>query len=479
MSTLAAAWRGHASSLRKHLARRVGSMSYLRRWLLLGTLLGIVAGLGAIVFYAALSLATHLLLGELAGYKVPTPFAEGNNLRSQVGHSWRLPAIVALGGLVSGVLVFRFAPEAEGHGTDAAISAVHHDPRGVRVRTVLVKIIASAVTIGSGGSGGREGPTAQISAGFGSLLARALDLSPEDGRIAVSVGIGAGIGSIFGAPLGGALLSAELLYRDDMDISALVPGFIASIVGYTVFSAVYGFTPLFGFAASSYHFHEPIQLAWFALIGVICGGVGLLYAKSFYGGVDLFARLPVSRFLKPAIGGLAVGLIALVMPQVLGTGYGWIQRGLSRSLLSIPLWIVLALPLAKMLATTLSIGSGGSGGIFGPGMVIGAFTGAAIWRLLAPIAPGIPHDPAAFVIVAMMACFGSIARAPLAMMLMVSEMTGSFEALAPAMVAVGIATLIVEHFDDTIYRSQLHRRAKPPPAHPQGTHSATSTPARA
>ncbi len=134
-----------------------------------------------------------------------------------------------------------------------------------------MKIVASAVTIGSGGSGGREGPTAQIGAGFGSLLARVLDLSPQDGRIAVSVGIGSGIGSIFGAPLGGALLAAELLYRDDMDISALVPGFIASIVGYTVFSAIYGFTPLFGFAASGYHFHEPIQLAWFALIGVICG----------------------------------------------------------------------------------------------------------------------------------------------------------------------------------------------------------------
>jgi CIC family chloride channel protein len=469
MSALAAAWRSHVSSLRKRLAWRVGSMSYLRRWLLLGTLLGVVAGVGAIAFHAALSLATQLLLGELAGYKVLTPFAEGDNLRAAAGHVWLLPAIVALGGLVSGVLVFTFAPEAEGHGTDAALAAVHHDPRGVRVRTVLVKIIASAVTIGSGGSGGREGPTAQISAGFGSLLARVLDLSPADGRIAVSVGIGSGIGSIFGAPLGGALLSAELLYRDDMDISALVPGFIASIVGYTVFSAVYGFTPLFGFAASGYRFHEPIQLAWFALIGVICGGVGLLYAKCFYGGAELFARLPINRMLRPAIGGLAVGLIALVMPQVLGTGYGWIQLGLSRSLLTIPLWIVLLLPLAKMVATTLSIGSGGSGGIFGPGMVIGAFTGAAVWRLLAPIAPGIPHDPAAFVIVAMMACFGSIARAPLAMMLMVSEMTGSFEALAPAMVAVGIATLIVEHFDDTIYRSQPHHRAERPDDAEQGT----------
>ncbi len=446
--------------LGRSLSQRVAAMSFLRKWLLLGALLGVVAGLGAVLFHLALTFATHVFLGLILGYRVPTPFAEGNSPGSLhlPSRGWLLPLVVASGGLLAGILVFTFAPEAEGHGTDAAISAVHHNPRGVRARAVLVKIVASALTIGSGGSGGREGPTAQISAGFGSLLARALDLSPTDGRIAVSVGIGSGIGSIFGAPLGGAILSAEILYREDIGVSALIPGIIASIIGYTVFSAFFGFTPLFGSAAAGYHFQHPLQLLWFAILGVVCGFVGLLYSKSFHGGVAAFAKLPGSRVLEPALGGLLVGLIGLAIPEVLGTGYGWIQQGLGPQLLRIPLWIVLLLPLAKIVATTLSIGSGGSGGVFGPGMVIGAFVGAAAWRLLQPIAPGVTHDPGPFVAVAMMACFGSIARAPLAVMLMVSEMTGSFQVLAPAMVAVGIASMIVSHFDDTIYRSQPRSR---------------------
>jgi CIC family chloride channel protein len=442
---------------------RLRATSYLRKWLLIGVVLGCIAGLGAVVFYSALVLATHLFLGDLVGYRVPTPAGEGLVAGSAtVARAWALPLVTGVGGLMSGVLVFMFAPEAEGHGTDAAISAVNDNPRGIRFRAVLVKIVASAITIGSGGSGGREGPTAQISAGFGSFLARALDLSPADGRIAVAVGVGSGIGSIFGAPLGGAILSAEIIYRDDFEVEAILPGFIASIVGYAVFSAIEGFKPLFGFAAAEYHFHNAAHLGWFALIGIVAGLVGLAYARSFYGIASLFERLPGSRILRPALGGLLVGILALAIPQVLGTGYGWIQKGLGPQLLGIPLWIVLALPLAKILATSLSIGSGGSGGIFGPGLVIGAFVGAAIWRLLVHVAPGIPLSPAPFVIVGMMACFGSISRAPVAVMVMVAEMTGTLAVLAPAMIAVGLATLIVRRADDTIYRSQLGSREDSP-----------------
>lgn len=437
------------------------STTYLRKWLVLGVLLGCIAGLGAVVFYKALRLATHLFLTDLAGYQVPTPSGEGF-LRgsSTFPRPWLLPLIVGGGGLLSGLLVFALAPEAEGHGTDAAIEAVHENPRGVRVVTVAVKILASAFTIGSGGSGGREGPTAQISAGFGSFLARTLDLSPADGRVAVGVGIGSGIGAIFGAPLGGALLSAEILYRDDIEVEAILPSLIASVIGYTVFSAFMGFGPLFGYAASDYHFSQPLQLAWYALIGVVGGFIGLGYANGFYGIAGLFGRIPLPRWLRPAVGGLIVGAMGLAVPEVLGTGYGWVQKGLGPQLLSLPLWVVLVMPFAKILATSLSIGSGGSGGIFGPGMVIGAFTGAAVWRLLEPVAPAIPHTPAPFVIVGMTATFGGIARAPLAIMLMVTEMTGSLAALAPAMIAVGVSTLIVRRADDTIYRSQLHNRAE-------------------
>ncbi|HUZ44359.1 MAG TPA: chloride channel protein, partial [Acidimicrobiales bacterium] len=298
--------------------------------------------------------------------------------------------------------------------------------------------------------------------GFGSFLARVLNLGPADGRILVSIGIGSGIGSIFGAPLGGALLSAEILYRDDIEVEAIVPGIIAAVVGYTVFSAVQGFAPLFGFASGSYQFLHPLALVWFALIGILGGLVGLAYAKVFYATAGAFSGLRIARALKPAIGGVLVGLIALALPGVLGTGYGWIQKSLGHQLLGLPLWVVLALPAAKILTTSLSIGSGGSGGIFGPGMVIGAFTGASVWRLLEPIAPDIPHSPAPFVIVGMMACFGGISRAPLAVMLMTAEMTGSLAVLAPAMVAVGLSTLIVRRADDTIYRSQLANRADSP-----------------
>lgn len=444
----------------RRVRRRIRDASYLRKWVVLGAVIGVVGGLGAIVFYTALEVATHLFLGTLAGYAPPTPAGEGGAPMADFARPWAIPLVVALGGLISGVIVFRFAPEAEGHGTDAAIAAFHRNPRGIRGRIPFVKLVASAITIGSGGSGGREGPTAQISAGFGSFLGRVLDLDARDARIAVAVGMAAGIGAIFRAPLGGAILGAELLYRDDVESDALVPSFVATIVAYSIFGAVEGFSPIFGTQAR-FGFADPIQLGWYALIGLACGLVGLLYVKNFYGFTDLFRRWSVPRAVKPAIAGFLVGCLGLAVPGALGTGYGFVQAGLDRqSLLAIPLWMILVLPFAKILATSLSIGSGGSGGIFGPGMVIGGLLGAGIWRLLEPVAPTIPTDPAPFVIVAMMALFGSVAHAPLAVMLMVAEMTGNLSMLAPAMVAVGLATFVVGQ--RSIYKSQLATRADSP-----------------
>ncbi|MHB2028573.1 MAG: chloride channel protein, partial [Acidimicrobiales bacterium] len=237
-------------SLHIRLSRWLSKASYAQKWLFLGSLIGIISGLGAVVFYEALKLSTDFFLGTLGGYQSPSPFSEGNALASaHYARPWVIPLIAGAGGLIAGALVFAIAPEAEGHGTDAAISAIHENPRGIRKRAVFVKIVASALTIGSGGSGGREGPTGQISAGFGSLLSRIFDLSPADSRIAVSSGIGSGIGSIFGAPLGGTVLAAEILYRDDIEAQALLPALIASIVGYAVWGSFEGFKPLFGFAA--------------------------------------------------------------------------------------------------------------------------------------------------------------------------------------------------------------------------------------
>jgi chloride channel protein, CIC family len=417
----------------------------------------VIAGLGAVVFYLALDYAGHFLLGYLGGYDVPNASADGGG-RGSPGfrRAWAVPLVTTGGALVSAWIVARFAPEAEGHGTDSAIEAVHTDPRGIRGRAVLVKMVSSALTIGSGGSAGREGPTAQISAGFGSLLTRRLDLSAADGRIAVSLGIGSGIGAIFGAPLGGAVLAASIIYREDFDYKSLIPGFLTSATAYAVFGSFLGFDPLFGFVAADYQFHQPAQLIWFFLIGLIAAAVGYLYCRTFYGTVALTHWLPGGSVLKPTVGGLLVGLMALAIPEVLGSGYGWVQQAMTRdSLAHLPLWIVLVLPFAKIVATSFSIGTGGSGGIFGPGIVIGAFTGAAVWRLADLTgAPGVPHGPGVFVVVAMMACFGSVAHAPLAVMIMVAEMTGSFSVLPGALVAVGIAYLIISRTNVSMYRSQ-------------------------
>ncbi|HUI28528.1 MAG TPA: chloride channel protein [Candidatus Kryptonia bacterium] len=432
---------------------------YLTKWLAISSAIGVVAGLGAIAFTFAIEFVTHASLGAIVGYLPPSPVGEGNVGVLPMTHPWLLPLVTAVGGLLSGIIVFSLAPEAEGHGTDAAIDAIHHKAGRIRARIPPIKLVASAITIGTGGSGGREGPTAQISAAFGSLLAQWLGLSAQDRRIAVAVGMGAGIGAIFRAPLGGALMAAEILYIHDLEVEALIPALIASIIGYSIYGATYGYVPIFG-DQGGIGFTHPVQLLYYAILGVMCGIGGLLYERTFYGFTHFFHQLRWPRWLKPCVAGFAVGLLGLVLPGALHTGYGWVQISMSQDLLGLPLWVVLLLPFAKILATSLSIGSGGSGGIFGPGMVVGGMLGASFWRLGHSVLPQMPADPAPVVIIGMMALFGGIAHAPLAVMLMVAEMTGNLSLLAPAMVAVAISTALVG--DRTIYHSQLPTRADSP-----------------
>lgn len=438
----------------------VNGLNPALRWILLATTIGAVAGLGAVVFYEALSVATTIFLTRFAHYQVPLPNGEGNLVGSRrFLEPYLIPIATTVGGLLSGILVFSLAPEAEGHGTDAAISASHQGPWSVRVRVVLVKIVASALTIGSGGSGGREGPTGQISAGFGSFIARTLRLSPRDSQIAVAVGVGSGIGAIFGAPLGGAILAGEILYSSDIDATAILPALLASTVAYGIFGSILGYRPLFGFVSTGASVSS--KYLWiFLLAGLLYGGMGVLYAKVFYGAISLFHRLHIPRFIKPALGGALVGVIALSIPQVLGTGYGWIQLTFSNALSATPLIVILAIPFLRILATSLSIGSGGSGGIFGPGMVIGAFTGYAFWRVTESILPvQLAHDPGIFIIGAMAATFGSVARAPIAVTVMVFEMTGNFNTVETTSLSVVCASLVVALAKAKIYEKQLPDRS--------------------
>jgi CIC family chloride channel protein len=432
---------------------------YFQKWVVLGLLIGVVAGLGAILFFESIDLATRLLLGGIADYRPPVPAGEGTSAVSDPGRLWLIPIVTTLGGLIAGLIVFTLAPEAEGHGTDAAIDAFHHKGGKIRSRIPPIKLVASAITIGSGGSAGREGPTAQIAAGFGSWLGDVFHLSPQDRRIAVAVGMGAGIGAIFKAPLGGAILAAEILYIRDFELDAIVPGFIASVVGYSIFATWSGWTPVFGEAAGL-RFTQPESLVWYAVLGLAAGGAGILYARLFYGTRDLFHRIPIPPHFKPAIGGLALGLVALRYPQVLAMGYGWLQLAIAGDTGRLAVGTMVALVFLKILGTSLTIGSGGSGGVFAPGLFIGGMLGGAMWGGLHGHVGWLPSTPAPFVIVGMMALFGGIAKAPIAVMLMVAEMTGEFSMIVPAMIAVSIAYLVTGNI--SIYESQVPTRADSP-----------------
>ena len=267
--------------------------SYFRKWILIGFLLGVVAGLGAVALFLSVEFFTTLFLELGAGYSPPLPggFQANFSYTLFIEKPWLIPLITGLGGLLVGLITTKFSPESEGHGTDAVIDAYHHKSGNIRTRVPLVKAVASSITIGSGGSGGTEGPSGQIAAGFGSLIGKLFKLNEDERRIAVAAGLGAGIGSIFKIPLGGAVFSAEVLYRRDFEVRALIPGLVASVTGYTVFGFVFGWDRLFTIPLDLVKYTNPVSLLLYALVGLISAGVSVGYVKTFYTISDFFAKM--------------------------------------------------------------------------------------------------------------------------------------------------------------------------------------------
>ncbi len=428
------------------------------RWSLLFLSIGLIAGVGAVAFDYLTQLGLRVFLDGMAGYRpLPAPGEQHLFMPSTtVFNRWILLVLPAFGGLLSGWLVFRFAPEAEGHGTDAAIHAYHVQGGFIRARVPLIKMVSSAVTLTTGGSGGREGPIAQIGAGFGSFLATRLGLSARERRIMMAAGIGAGVGSIFRAPLAGALFAAEVLYRDpELEHEVIIPAGIASVVAYCVFCMVRGWGALF--RSPQFTFQNPLELGPYTVLALVVVAGGMLYVNSFYGVAGAFKRLKIPRPLKPAIGGLCTGLIGFFWPQTLSFGYGFLQQALNGELSTV---FLLVLALGKIFTTSFSIGSGGSGGVFGPSMVIGGALGGAVGQLFHQMLPGVVGNPAAFVVVGMAGFFTAVSNTPISTIIIVSEMTGSYHLLLPSLLVCSIAYAASRPC--TIFRSQVKNRIDSP-----------------
>lgn len=433
-----------------------------RRLILDTLLLGVVGALSAQVFTALLRISQNFLLTWLSGYRPPGLPEEGGVLQQVVGpHGfWLIPLATTLGGLLSGVLVYSLAPEAEGHGTDTAVKAFHRAGGFIRARVAPMKMLASAITIGSGGAAGREGPIALISAGIGAMYATLARRPDEERRVLVLIGMAAGLAAIFRSPIGTALFAIEVLYGDmEFEAGALLYTMLASVVAYVLNGFFVGWQPLFRVPADL-GLSSFVDYAWYAVLGVASGVVATSLPVVFYGLRDVFRALPGPSQLKPALGGFGVGVLALALPQVLGGGYGWIQEALDGRLTTT---VLLLLLFAKMVAFALTVSSGGSGGVFAPSLFVGAMLGGFLAQLC-------HQPPAAFVIVGMAAVFGGAARVPIATLLMVTEMTGGYHLLVPAALAVMLCYLVQVALSaslpyQSLYEAQVPSRADSPAHH--------------
>jgi CIC family chloride channel protein len=428
------------------------------KWTLRFVLIGLIAGCGSVLFHYLCQLGLHYFLDLMAGYRPPSPAGEHHLLTPTQTpfNRWMLLLLPALGGLLSGWIVYTFAPEAEGHGTDAAINAFHNKGGYIRGRVPIIKTIASAITLTTGGSGGREGPIAQIGAGFGSFLATRLKLSDSERRIMMAAGIGAGVASIFRAPLAGALFAAEVLYRDpEFESEVIIPSGISSVVAYCIFCLVFGWGSLF--QAPDFLFSNPVELGPYMVLAFVLAGVSFLYVKTFYGMIAFFKKIRLPNAVKPALGGLLTGIVGFFLPQTLAFGYGYAQMALNNEL-TIPFLLLLAF--GKILTTSFSIGSGGSGGVFGPSVVIGGALGGAVGKIFHQLMPGVISEPGAFVVVGMAGFFTAASNTPISTIIFVSEMTNSYHLLLPSLLVCSVAYLASRRW--TIFHRQVKSKIDSP-----------------
>jgi len=429
------------------------------RLLLDALILGVIGGLAAQLFTWLLNISQKFFLVTLAGYTPPGLPSEGGTLQQSIGpHGlWLIPVVTTLGGLIAGAIVYTWAPEAEGHGTDTVVKALHWTNGRLRARVAPIKMVASAITIGSGGSAGREGPTALITAGFASIYATYLRRTDRERRLIVLAGMAAGLSAIFRSPIGTAIFAVEVLYSGmEFEAEGLLYCLLAAIVAYAVNGAFVGWTPLFQVPAQ-FPPTRLINYGWYSLLGIASGVIATILPELFYRIRDAFHALPIPPWLKPGVGGLLVGLMALKLPQLLAGGYGWIQQAINGQ---IAIEVLLVLLFAKMIALTLTVSSGGSGGVFAPSLFVGAMLGGVF-------AAGSHHPPAGMVIIGMAAVFGGAARVPIATLLMVVEMTGGYALLVPAGLAVLLSYIVQYNLSrfvtyPSLYEAQLSDRADSP-----------------
>ncbi len=436
-------------------------------------ILGVLGGISGFAFRTSVELLDGFLFGTEGNMSALSIW---ESLFTGIGIGWLIIVLLpAVGGLIVGPFVHKIAPEAKGHGIPEVLAAVHLQDGRIRARVPLAKYGLSVISIGTGASVGAEGPIAQIGAGIGSIIGQKLDLRPIELNILITTGVSAGIASVFNAPLGGVLFGLEILLAS-IAVYSVIPVVIGAVTAVTVNFVLLGkFSPVF--QVPTYTIHSPIELFFFFVLGVICGFLGIIWQKTLYFSEDVFdlklTRIPAS--LKPALGGVIVGVIlllnfkitdsvALIGLDLRGSGYKIIQEALSgfneplltKDVIPTVILLLLMLCVLKIVVTSISIGSGVSGGIYSPSLFMGATLGAAYGFLVKLLFPQIQTSVGLYAIIGMAAMFAGVARAPLTMIVMTTEMSGDFFIFPALMIACASSFLIHHYFvTETIYTEKV------------------------
>jgi CIC family chloride channel protein len=410
---------------------------------LLAVIVGLAGGLGAIAFRYLISIFQTLGYG-----------GKNDLLELVVNLPWYYRVgVPAIGGLIVGPLVYFFAREAKGHGVPEVMESIALKGGVIRKRVVVVKTLASAICIGSGGSVGREGPIVQIGSAVGSTLGQFMKVSADRMRILVGCGAAAGIAATFNAPIAGSMFALEIILGD-FGLATFSPIVISSVVATAVSRAYLGDTP--AFIVPVYELVSHWELLMYLFLGLFCALVGITFTKTLYRIEDLFDEIKFPEYLKGIIGGLFLGAASLVFPQILGVGYGAIDMALMQQM---AWWLLLVLVPVKILATSITIGSGGSGGIFAPSLFVGAMAGGVFGAAVHQLFPNITASPGAYSIVGMGAVVAATTHGPLAAILILFEMTGDYKIILPLMLSCIIAAIASgQLLRDSIYTLKLARR---------------------
>lgn len=419
--------------------------------LTLAVVAGILSGFGAVAFRWLVEHATLLLSGQ-ADYAATTDHPSHPWLPGLDG--WFVVLVPAIGGLIYGPLVHRFAREARGHGVPEVMYAIQRKGGRIAGKVAFVKAVASAVTIGSGGSVGREGPIVQIGSALSSTLGRVTGMPGSPLPLLVACGAAGGIAATFNAPIAGVFFALELLLGS-FAVGSFAAVVLASVTASIIARSILGNEAFL--VLPEFTVHHLGEYALFAALGLAAGAVGIGFSKVLYWFEDAADRIwRGPEWLRPAAGGLLLGVLVLVLPQMYGVGYPVLEGAVMGDYV-VP--FLLLLLVAKVVATSLTIAIGGSGGVFAPSLFLGAMLGAAIGQAADALVPGVGLSPGAYAIVGMAAVFAGSSRAPITAVLILFELTGEYSVILPLMLAVVVATVTSSRLSrDTIYTEKLRRR---------------------